>query len=1033
MRDHSYIFILMILLLSRSGHSLPEVRDDGSTTIIVDINGEGDHISIQEAIDSARDGDLIEVRPGSYNESLTIDIKLTLRGVDRNSTMILSNGTGLLIRSNNVTVAGFNIISGSLDGTGIEIDGRSGCTVRECSISGFTSGMVIRGSENLVVNNKIEKNRYGIVVGNPTYNSLLVGNSYTYGNDLDEIVEKLISEEVSSAFGKKLAQGGATLEDHARFAGTPLHQWNITLNGGTSWEQVILQDQSQIPGFPTTDSYWKKSLSGAKALNEMIERTGGDTIFLMTWGRLNGDPMNPGIYSNYTAMQERLEIGYNRYAENCSTPERPAYIAPVGLAWKYIHDSLVDKGVDPTESGNLFYDLFSNDGSHPSIFGSYLTGCVIYSTITGISPVGLPGYSGINSTYMSMLQRAAHETVFNETPGYLYPWENGDMIVHSTENLIRSNILFNNSAIGIRILDKWDNRNSIVNNDFIRNAGGGIQAEDNGILNRWDDGHKGNYWSDMVSRYPGSGNDGLVWDTTYFISDSTGDDFPLVKSVYGMDLQDPIADAGGYDFSIYQFEIFRFNGSRSNDDTGITNFTWIFTYNVQQIILHGIDPVFQFEIPGNYSINLTVMDAVGNSDSIIFLIHVIQTIFPDTTPPIPPEGLDLNRIVFIGSVIVLESGEWIDLESTIMSYSWRFDTNNDTIFLEGQIFEFQFDDPGEFLIILNVTNSEGLSTYFSISMMVIPDDIPPEAHAGGDIVIDQHEEVIFNGTGSIDRESYILDHEWTIGNESYNSSIVAIRFDKAGSFQAILNVTDAYGNWDLDVINITVKDITLPVIRSLENLSVRQHESVHFDATGSSDNVGITEFKWRVEDEIIYETIDATFNYSFHRMGIFKVSLSLSDEAENRVNRSIWITVRDGEVPSAVFFYMGSNITEGGSLIFDGSNSSDNVGIVNWTWSVGDSIHYGEVVEISFLEIGAYMVILTVYDAEGLMNSTSVKITVEKEIDLPDENYQDEEGSEKNDKFTGIIIVTGIILILMIVGVILIIARLRYGDDQGEE
>ena len=252
---------------------------------------------------------------------------------------------------------------------------------------------------------------------------LILGNSYTQGNNLDSLTESLLQNDVANANADRLAAGGLNLHDHATRAQTAGHQWNTTLNSG-NWDWVVLQDQSQIPSFPTSGQYWQNSKAGAEVLNEIIKDNGGETVLLMTWGRRNGDQDNLWRNPDFLTMQANLDSGYRLYAENVTTPARPVWIAPAGLAFKYIYDDITASGGTPENSGTLFHDLYSSDGSHPSLSGSYLASCVIYATITGYNPVGIGGPSGLSSTRILELQEAAAATVFNETQNLVYPWHN---------------------------------------------------------------------------------------------------------------------------------------------------------------------------------------------------------------------------------------------------------------------------------------------------------------------------------------------------------------------------------------------------------------------------------------------------------------------------------------------------------------------------------------------------------------------------------------------------------------------------------
>ena len=85
--------------------------------IIVDINGQGNYSTIQNAIDNANSGDIIQVWSGIYYENLKINKQITLIGNSSINTIV--NGSGkddvIFITANNVKITGFTITnSGNL-------------------------------------------------------------------------------------------------------------------------------------------------------------------------------------------------------------------------------------------------------------------------------------------------------------------------------------------------------------------------------------------------------------------------------------------------------------------------------------------------------------------------------------------------------------------------------------------------------------------------------------------------------------------------------------------------------------------------------------------------------------------------------------------------------------------------------------------------------------------------------------------------------------------------------------------------------
>ena len=252
-----------------------------------------------------------------------------------------------------------------------------------------------------------------------TINNLLVyGNSYTSQNSLHTLLEDLGVTDAEALTG-----GGMRFDDHWDNVNTSGHSWNTTLRN-TNWDYVILQDQSQVPGFNRTTSSWIEDKDAAILLADTIESESSESVLMMTWGRRNGDPMNPTIYSNFTMMQDRLEHGYIDFRDNMTVQGRDVWIAPVGLAFQHIHDSIQSSGSNPISVGTTFYGLYSADGSHPSLSGSYLAACVIYATLTGETPVGSNDTVALSSSLKLELQQAAAATVFNETSHLSYPWEN---------------------------------------------------------------------------------------------------------------------------------------------------------------------------------------------------------------------------------------------------------------------------------------------------------------------------------------------------------------------------------------------------------------------------------------------------------------------------------------------------------------------------------------------------------------------------------------------------------------------------------
>jgi hypothetical protein len=104
-------------------------------------------------------------------------------------------------------------------------------------------------------------------------------------------------------------------------------------------------------------------------------------------------------------MQFQIDRGYLQIAHELSTA-----VAPVGYAW------LLAAGQNPGLT------LWQEDGSHPTLQGTYLAACVFYAVIFLQSPVGLSYRADLAKDTVLFLQQIAENTVLNNPADWnLYP------------------------------------------------------------------------------------------------------------------------------------------------------------------------------------------------------------------------------------------------------------------------------------------------------------------------------------------------------------------------------------------------------------------------------------------------------------------------------------------------------------------------------------------------------------------------------------------------------------------------------------
>lgn len=230
---------------------------------------------------------------------------------------------------------------------------------------------------------------------------LFLGNSYTYVNDLPQTIKDLAQSMGKTLYTDQNTPGGYRFLNHASNTTTYDKIFD------QQWDYVVMQAQSQEPSWPPsqieTEVFpYAKQLSDSIKLNNPCS----EVLFFSTWGRENGDDGNcagwPPVCT-FEGMTDRLTVGYYTMAE-----DNNASIAPVGQAWKAAREDGLFSSIN----------LYSSDGSHPSVYGTYLTACVFYNSIFKDPVLDADYYSTITQDEALYLQSVAN-SIFSTDYEYL--------------------------------------------------------------------------------------------------------------------------------------------------------------------------------------------------------------------------------------------------------------------------------------------------------------------------------------------------------------------------------------------------------------------------------------------------------------------------------------------------------------------------------------------------------------------------------------------------------------------------------------
>ncbi len=197
-------------------------------------------------------------------------------------------------------------------------------------------------------------------------------------------------------------------------------------------------------------------------------------------------------------------------------------------------------------------------------------------------------------------------------------------------------------------------------------------------------------------------------------------------------------------------------------------------------------------------------------------------------------------------------------------------------------------------------------------------------------------------------------------------------------------------SWAAATSSLMTQDILPPSASAGANRTVFVGAIVTLNASGSDDDVGVANYTWTFHDDGTQTLYGDVVTYVFWTPGVYNITLNVSDAEGNWDIDHVTITVNvDTEPPVA----KGTNRTVfvGALVNLTANRSTDNARIVNFTWEFEydreDVVLYGTVAPFWFNKTGSYMITLTVTDASGLTNSTTVSVQVNKVPTWLSENW----------------------------------------------
>jgi len=341
-------------------------------------------------------------------------------------------------------------------------------------------------------------------------------------------------------------------------------------------------------------------------------------------------------------------------------------------------------------------------------------------------------------------------------------------------------------------------------------------------------------------------------------------------------------------------------------------------------------------------------------------------------------------------IVEFDASKSSDPSGEIKKYEW--DLNDDGDFEEeGVKIEHTFKKTGKYTIKLRVENLLG---DYEVAEKVI--DVVKEDKPTATIKVSNNNEDFQIGVDYVFRAEdesapggNIMKYEWDFGDGSKveRSRTMSHKYDKEGSFEIILTLTDEDGNE-----GEVKKKIAIGHPKSAPKADIKASATsgpvpliVNFDASGSTDpDNNIVEYKWDFDGDGAYDGYGKNISYTYEKNGTYKAMLTVEDADGNDDQASVNISAEEQGIKAV----LKTDKIDGNvplTIAFDASGSTyPGKKITSYTWDFGDGTSpkiSGSTITHKFDKIGSFKVTVTVKGEDNLQDSTEVNITV-REVPL---------------------------------------------------
>ncbi|MBX0323146.1 PKD domain-containing protein [Halomicroarcula sp. F13] len=342
----------------------------------------------------------------------------------------------------------------------------------------------------------------------------------------------------------------------------------------------------------------------------------------------------------------------------------------------------------------------------------------------------------------------------------------------------------------------------------------------------------------------------------------------------------------------------------------------------------------------------------------------------------------------VGQTVTYDASNSTD-DGDIYGYFW--DTDGDgTVDVEtdGPTLNRTYDTTGEKTVTVFVDDMERRRGEATASVTVTSNQ-SVEAVIEGPTEANVGETVTFDGRNSTVGES--ATYAWTLGDgTSATGPTVQHTYTQAGSYNVSLTVSDGQGDTDTANTSIDVVVDQPPSAALSAPETALRNESIVLDAGNSTDDFGITEYRWDVDGDgtVDRRTTASQIQTTFATTGNRTVAVTVADASGQTDSANATVAVQRNATEDPVArLDAPATARPAANVTLDASNSTVPRGGATYEWDTdgdgtAENVTANATLTTAFDTVGNRTVSVTVTDAENVSSTATATVSVEAATDL---------------------------------------------------